>query len=298
MQKALIFVVIACVAVIGYFSYRHFAPVEVMKFQSAEEVETAVKKGYDINTANETGWTSIAYAALDQGQLVLKALIEHGADVNVVVKSARGYTVTPLLLAIDENGEDVVDALISSGADVNFETDDGSFTPLISAILKDRPGVVQSLLKKGANINAENSQYGITPLVAAVQVGNEGIMDLLIKNGADVNLVSKKGKMGLTPLIGALNFSEQPEKAIQFLLKRGATINAQNVYGLTVLSEAAIYYKPEKNYSSEIIALLLKNGADAKVKSNDGKTAFDFATENEHLKGSDVLKQLQKAVGK
>ncbi|MGA2976610.1 MAG: hypothetical protein ABSF77_14980 [Spirochaetia bacterium] len=39
----------------------------------------------------------------------------------------------------------------------------------------------------------------------------------------------------------------------------------------------------------------ISNGADAKVKSKSGSTAFDFAQDNEKLKGTDAYRQLQKA---
>jgi ankyrin repeat protein len=40
---------------------------------------------------------------------------------------------------------------------------------------------------------------------------------------------------------------------------------------------------------------LLKAGADAKAKDSQGKTAFDYAQDNEELKGTYTYQQLQKA---
>ena len=42
----------------------------------------------------------------------------------------------------------------------------------------------------------------------------------------------------------------------------------------------------------EVIAALLKYGADAKAKDNDGKMAIDYAKDNEWLKGADALREL------
>jgi ankyrin repeat protein len=44
-----------------------------------------------------------------------------------------------------------------------------------------------------------------------------------------------------------------------------------------------------------VITTLLRAGADAKAKDNYGKTAFDYAQNNEKLKGTDAYRQLQEA---
>ena len=41
--------------------------------------------------------------------------------------------------------------------------------------------------------------------------------------------------------------------------------------------------------------VLLNAGADAKAKDKDGKTAFDYAKDNDALKGTDALKKLEEA---
>jgi ankyrin repeat protein len=50
-----------------------------------------------------------------------------------------------------------------------------------------------------------------------------------------------------------------------------------------------------KNQDLRVITTLLKAGADGKAKSNEGKTAFDYAQDNESLQGTDALKQLKEA---
>jgi hypothetical protein len=44
-----------------------------------------------------------------------------------------------------------------------------------------------------------------------------------------------------------------------------------------------------------MITVLLKAGADAKVKDKFGKIAFDYAQIRYELKGTDALKQLEEA---
>jgi ankyrin repeat protein len=49
------------------------------------------------------------------------------------------------------------------------------------------------------------------------------------------------------------------------------------------------------NQNPEVITLLLKAGADAKVKDSQGMTAFFYAQLNKKLTGTDALKQLEEA---
>jgi ankyrin repeat protein len=75
------------------------------------------------------------------------------------------------------------------------------------------------------------------------------------------------------------------------LLKAGADVKAQDKNnGLT-----ALMYAAETNQNPEVITTLLKSGADAKAKDNAGKTALDYAQDNENLKGTDAYRQLQEA---
>jgi ankyrin repeat protein len=60
--------------------------------------------------------------------------------------------------------------------------------------------------------------------------------------------------------------------------------------GLTPLMNAARY-----NDGPEVIEVLLDAGADGKLKSNEGKTAFDYAEENPRVKDSEAYSLLKKA---
>jgi ankyrin repeat protein len=45
----------------------------------------------------------------------------------------------------------------------------------------------------------------------------------------------------------------------------------------------------------ETLSMLLKAGANGRLKSDEGKTAFDYAQQDEDLKGSDAYRQLLEA---
>jgi ankyrin repeat protein len=73
-------------------------------------------------------------------------------------------------------------------------------------------------------------------------------------------------------------------------IRNGADVNAWFFNGRTPLMYAAGF-----NKNPEVTTVLLKTGADPKAKDRMGKTAFDYAQENELLKGTDAYRQLEEA---
>jgi ankyrin repeat protein len=49
------------------------------------------------------------------------------------------------------------------------------------------------------------------------------------------------------------------------------------------------------NENPEIISLFLQAGADAKLRDNFGKTALDYAGENEKMRGTQQYEELKRA---
>ena len=77
---------------------------------------------------------------------------------------------------------------------------------------------------------------------------------------------------------------------IEVLLAAGANLEAQNKFRYTPLHEAA-----EHNKNPAVIEVLLAAGANPKARTVEGKTPWDFAQDNEALKGSDAFWRLNEA---
>jgi ankyrin repeat protein len=149
------------------------------------------------------------------------------------------------------------------------------------------PQDVQTAINKGADVNARQNG-GMTPLMLAAGFNEDPeVATTLLEAGANVDAQNKNGE---TALMWAAQYNTNPEM-IATLLKAGAKIETQTkALGQTALMWAASY-----NTNPEVVTILLKAGADGKVKSNEGKTAFDYAQGNERLKGTDAYQLLQEA---
>ncbi len=130
--------------------------------------------------------------------------------------------------------------------------------------------------KKRFDVNEWDSN-GDTPLLCAVftSKGNEAIAQLLLDHGAEINRPTRRG--GRTPLHVAALYG--PVGLVNFLLERGADINAQGLSGKTPFYVAAtkcnegILRLLFKGNDEDIIRLLFSRGADPNVK-RDGRTAL------------------------
>ena len=81
-----------------------------------------------------------------------------------------------------------------------------------------------------------------------------------------------------------------PPQEIKEEINNGANIEARGERERTPLMYTAWF-----NQNPEVITTLLDAGADGKVRDIDGKTAFDYAKENEQLKGTDEYWRLNDA---
>jgi ankyrin repeat protein len=239
---------------------------------TADDVHALVAlHGRDVvNTARDkkTRFTPIMHPSHSPD--VVRALLQHGADVNYVAK--RGLTplmtcrsaesarvmlaagarvdafdaarFTALLHSVDD--VDKLTVLLDAGADVNWRAKRHSAMSLGSR----RWPVVQLLLSRGATVadvytyEDQDRQY-FAPLHVA---GTPEWVDALLRAGASIEAPDHENN---TPLMRASNV-----EVVRALLRAGANPNAKNVYGRTPLFRA---------YTPEWVKVLIDAGADARL---------------------------------
>ncbi|WP_432459319.1 ankyrin repeat domain-containing protein [Agarivorans sp. QJM3NY_25] len=132
------------------------------------------------------------------------------------------------------------------------------------------------LIENGINIDQQN-RLGVSPLMAAIRQHNSKIAIELIKRGANVNLADEKA---ISPLMLAAYYGQIA--VVDALLGAGANINAQDQQGRNTLHYLATRYLPRQYADSEKIVRILKTaGIDSAGTASDGRSAYQWAIENQ-----------------
>ena len=159
---------------------------------------------------------------------------------------------------------------------MDINTVDKAGNSLITqAVVRDMPELVDFLIKRRARLNVRN-RNGETALSMAAFTGQMNYVQRLVEAGAEVDFY------GWAPLLYAAYNGHTA--IVEYLLKRGADINAKTENGLTALFFAARFGH------IEIIKVLLKNEADPTVVSENMETAVDWALKSENTDIADLLR--------
>jgi uncharacterized protein len=171
-----------------------------------------------------------------------------------------------LIDAIRSQNRDLARALLQQKVDVNARQADGA-TALHWAAQWDDLDAAGLLVRAGAKVNAVND-YGVSPLSVAALNGSGPMVQLLLKAGGDVRTVLPSGE---TLLMTAARSGSVA--AVRALLAAGADVNAkEQTKGQTALMWAVA----ERH--ADVARTLVESGADWKLRSASGFSAFLFAT--------------------
>ena len=203
------------------------------------------------------------------GALALPALPVHADATDDLFKAAWYGTASE------------VKAALAAGADPGAHEDSFGDMPLHRAARNNsNPSVIKALIEGGADPGARNRR-GFTPLHKAARNANPSVIKALIEAGADPG--ARGGLAGFTPLHSAAGLSINP-LVIKALIEGGADPGARDTErGVTPLHVAA-----RINSSPSVIKALIEGGADPAARDDAGNTPFDYAKNNEDLKGTDA----------
>ena len=211
----------------------------------------------------------------------IKKLIESKSlDVNYNLEINEYSKSTPLIQAIEYKQTDIINYLLENNADVNLTL--GYSTPLTEAMYDEE--LVRKLIDLGAYVNL-TTESGFTPLMASTGRNNIAIAELLIEKGADIEA---RDDDGINALVYASTYNN--EEMVKFLLEKGADANTvceiENEHidiSPTPLMNAA--YRGNTN----IINMLLENGADINYTTDYGMTALMYAASFNQFEAAKVL---------
>lgn len=144
-------------------------------------VRALLRDGVDVNEAQGDGMTGLHWAALNGDEELAEMLLYAGANAGATTRLG-GYT--PLFLAAKRGSAPVIAALLDAGADANVVASTGT-TPLMLSAASGSVEAVRMLLDRGADVNATETVRGHTALMFAAASNRLEALDVLLARGAD-----------------------------------------------------------------------------------------------------------------
>lgn len=185
---------------------------------------------------------------------------------------------TALMVAAKNGDSDRVRQLIEQGADVNRANNNGG-TSIMYAALSGNPETVTVLLRHHADVNLP-ARNGWTALMVASAKGYFDVAKILLDNGAEPN---QADIYSWTPLMRGVY--ENRTRIVSLLLESDSiNTNQPGENGVTALHLAVL------KGNEDVVRLLLAEGADPDIKDNSGRTALDYAKENNNLHIENLIK--------
>lgn len=203
-------------------------------------------------------------AIVDQNLDKLKELIEQGADLEEDCA---------LHWAACQGNLDIVKLLVENHANIDSKDDKGA-TPLHEAIELNNLEVAKYLLNQGADPNICDDQ-GVLPLHFAADRGFLEIATLLL----DKTPIDSKDHCGVT-VLGYAAIKGQKDM-VNFLVERGADVNAGGVEGRLMISKLPWHWAAE--FGQLEVLQILRNKIDIDVTDDKNWTALLYATAQGHI---------------
>lgn len=140
-----------------------------------------------LNIKNESGKTPLCVALQYHRTLIIRDLLERGADVHAYDNgqcSPLYYAFSPVLLR-----REYCLLLLEHGHNPSYCSPDS--TPIVQAAKFGMKAITELLLKKGICVNQRDA-HGITPLEAAAGNNHVEVVQLLLEHGADIHAHSNE----------------------------------------------------------------------------------------------------------
>lgn len=264
---------------------QHCAQIEARSLAGPTALQYAAWKGHwiafdllliggaDINVWNKQGETLLHEQARHSlNTSIVTKLLDQGA--NIEARTSQGYT--PLQCAAISGNRTMFHLLLDRGAKIEIETAKGeTILHLTPPANQGCLEILKTALNEGISVNAISSQ-GWTPLHQTVYIGTGALelssdktgeyIQLLLNEGASINERTASGT-NETPLHLAVTAPIPRPSLLEFLIKKGSSLNAANAEGKTALHLAA------ERGREPSFRILLDAGADLSLEIPKDNTA-------------------------
>ncbi len=277
----------------------------VIKKQS-RSLATLMDLGANTESLDEAGFTALDQAALSGETDMAQILLGRGAKVRlpsaVALQRSRDierllhrdpHALKPggrwgnLILRASERAPGaIIEALIQASASVDVRDDpktsvDSTFgyTPLHAAAFNGNLSAASVLLKHGANVRAREEKYHGTPAGWANYAGHAEVRNLILREPVDI---MEAVEYGLTERILAILHEDPSAINRPFQEYPLYPLFAEGWYTPLVFAVTLDH--------TDLLGLLLDQGANDKLRSPEGRTLYEIAQEKGHQRTADILK--------
>jgi ankyrin repeat protein len=194
------------------------------------------------------------------------------------VNAIGGYYEFPLVAALCKKHLQVAGVLLEHGGTVDVRGSGGdTVLHKIMRLNEENIDTVQFLLERGADVNARREDLS-TPLHLAIVDGEVNVARILLEYHADVNSQNDKGLAPLHLLMREeiSQLEENDSDLVVLLLENGAIVNLQAKDNSTPLHLASY------NLRFEIVQELLDKGANADAENDEGRTPLQEVFRGDH----------------
>jgi len=289
-----------------------------------EDKVSAMLQHININHKNENLQNFLHIVIPENLIESVKCLIKKGININ----AADNFDETPIMIAAKYGYTEIIQELLDANANVNFESQNG-YTAIEFAILNNHFNVFRQLKPHMDNINRRNADNH-TLLHLAIHAQNikiindllddesfqkhkdilfyknsfinDEILNTILEHFPNPNVTDSYGR---TVLFYLVENGIKSEESFYYLLKLGLDLNAVDIEGNNLLLHLIKYiikrkehYKKNKDKTSEkleieeliaFIPVLIEENINVNVCNNKNETAISLPAKNKTL---DVLTEL------
>lgn len=226
--------------------------------------------------------TALMMAAAHQNVEVLKLLLEHHADPNLI-DAHFDSSLNFAIVCGKEKKLELVKLLVEAGANVDLLNEDMQSALFLAVHMKDKP-LIEYLISKKASKYITDTKNKIASLELASNI--PGLLEYILQiPGIDINPYSGKLDQLFQKAIKEGNL-----KKAELLLARGAKIN-QSVDKKVPLLLHYLRNMPSAADPLPMVKFFLDHGGDLMQQDNEGNTVMHWAMEKQNLSICKYLKE-------